>query len=323
MNLPNPRVLKSQAADRLAGTGRDPRRMVLIHIGVILLLNLLTSALSLYLNRQIGSTGGLSGLGTRSVLQTIQTSLYYGSMFFTPFWQASFVFIAIRWATAQTPEPRDLLSGFRRFPSVLSYHLLYLLLIFLVAQAAATVASLIFTMTPWAAPLMALLEPLVSEGALDLAALQTLPMDALLRAYTPMLLITALILIPLMIYLSYRLRLTTCFIMDPSTRCGGLSAMLFSAKAMRGNILSMFRLDLSYWWFYLLEGLLTLVCYLDFLLPALGVKLPIDPTAAYFISLILYSILELCLMLWKKAEVDTTYALAYRTIITSPEHPEA
>ena len=316
MTTLDPRTLHTEAQERLDAAHTDPRRLVLIHTGLVLLLSLLGNGLSLFLDSQISTTGGLSGLGTRSFLQTLQALISYSTMLFTPFWSAGFLLVAIRWATNAPAKPRDLLSGFRRFTAVLAYQLLLTVGVFLLAQPCFYIASFIFALTPYAEPMLELLEPVLTSGSLD--ALESISMEAVWNVYTPMLIIFAVIMIPITIVLSYYLRLSQYFIMDaPGT--GGFRSALLSFKAMGGHVLQMVRLDLHFWWYYLLEVLLTVICYLDYLLPMLGFTLPVDSTAAYFITLVVYSILEIALHLWKKAEIDTTYALAYRRIITPPQ----
>lgn len=315
----HPQTLKSNARLRLDAARPDPRRMVLIHIGVILLLNLLASGLNLYLEHHIGSTGGLSGLGTRSILQSLQTFLQYAILIFSPFWQAGFVFVSLRWADGNPCKTTDLLSGFSRAGTLLAYQLLLLLVYFVSGMACGYIAGMVFLLTPFSEPLTELLMPAFTAGeAVDMNALLSLDNAALMEAYLPMLVIYLLILLPVIALIAYHLRLTTYFIMDES-RPGAFAAMLASLRAMRGNRLKLLKLDLSFWWFYLLEAIAVAVCYLDVLLPVLGIALPFDPTVFYFVTLILYCVLELLLSLWLKAQVDTTYALAYREISAPSE----
>lgn len=318
MNKFVPRTLKAAASERLGSLGGSHKKLVLCHTGVVILLTLLTSGLNLILQNFIGDTGGLSGLGTRSMLQTLQSLLQYAMILFTPFWTAGFVTIALRWADGQTAQPRDLLSGFSRMGAVLSQQLLLLLLYFGVGIFCGYLALTIFTMTPLSEPLMEILLPYMSSG--ELVDMNALPMDALMEAYVPLLVIYAAITLLMIFFLQYFFRLSSYFVMD-ECRMKGFASLSSSFRAMRGHKLSMLKLDLSFWWYYLLEALLAAVCYLDVILPALGIALPFNSNAAYFLFLILYGVLELALHLWKKPYVDTTYALAYRAIITPEPSP--
>ena len=310
----DPGILKSQASTRLQDAPAS--RLVLIHTGVLLSLSILASALNLFLNDQISTTGGLSGLGTRSILQSLQTFLQYGTTLFSPFWQAGFTLAVLHNARGVAPSEKDLLGGFRRWGAVLSLQLFTMVLLFGAAIACAYLAAIIFALTPFSEPLAQVLEPMLASGTLDMSAL---PSDTLLEAYIPMLLIYLAVLLPLVMYLTLSLRLSEYLILDQ--KMGGFLAVHFSMAAMRGKRLKMLKLDLSFWWYYLVELLLTIVCYLDVILPLLGVTLPFNETIAFFAAQVLYAVLELAFHLWKKPYHDTTYALAYQEILYSLETP--
>ena len=77
----NIRELKSRA-DNLAEANREgTRSLVLLYCGVLAVLTLGSSGLNLYLNDQISGTGGLSGIGLRSVLSTAQSVLQLVQLF--------------------------------------------------------------------------------------------------------------------------------------------------------------------------------------------------------------------------------------------------
>ena len=310
----NPGILKSQSATRLQGISAS--RLVLIHTGVLLLLSILGSAINLYLDSQISGTGGLSGLGTRSVLQSLQTFLQYGTTLFTPFWQAGFTIAMLHIADGKPASEKDLLGGFRRWTAVLSLQLFTMMLLFGVAIACGYLAATIFALTPFSEPLALAIEPMLASGTLDMSAIST---DVLLDAYIPLLVIYLLILLPLVLYFTLSLRLSNYLILDQ--RMGGFMAIHFSMAAMRGKRLKVLKLDLSFWWYYLAEVLLTIVCYLDIILPFLGITLPFNETVAFFAALVLYAALELAFHLWKKPYHDTAYALACREILLSLEFP--
>ena len=321
MAILNPKIIKAHAAHRLSAAAPDPRRIILLHSGVVVLINLLSSGISIYLDSQIGTTGGLSGLGTRSILHTMHTFLRYTTLFFTPFWSAGIVFAALGRASGTQVGPKSLLTGFRRISSILSHQLLLMLLYFLIGFGCANVASILFTMTPLSADLISLLESMQAEGTLTMAAIEALPADTLIRAFLPMLVIYLAILIPSLIYLLYNLRLTIFLIMSGS-QMSAMRAMLTSAAAMRGHKLQMVKLDLSFWWYYLAQAALMVILYADVLLQMMGFDLPFDPIFSFFATLIVYCVLELALHLWKKAEVETAYALAFQRIV-APEEQEA
>jgi len=100
--------------------------------------------------------------------------------------------------------------------------------------------------------------------------------------------------------------------------------MRTSRRQMRGNCALLFRLDLSWWWFYLLDALAVLVCYLDVILEFFGVALPISAQLTSFLCLAVSLLGQLGLYVWKRNEVAISYAHAYDWITApSDTEPEA
>lgn len=312
-----PNELKETARLRLDQATADPRRLVLLHTGAIVLLNLAVNGLNMYLNQQIGSTGGLGGLGTRSILQTIKTLLYYVSLFFTPFWTAGLLHCMISIIRRQETGTKSLFYGFRRFGRIMSYQLWQMILLVLLCVVLMYAVCFVFLLTPFAKDFMKLSEPLMMDPNLFLADgtmnFSILPIEELTAALIPFFIMYAAVIAPVYALFSYHLRLTNFLLIEGAER-GAFASMIVSIRMMKGHKKQILKLDLCFWWYYLLEGLLLGVLYLDLILPLLGIVLPLNPTVFYFVTIILYSILELGLHYWKKAEIDATYALAYETI---------
>ena len=76
---------------------RNPQagKAILLHTGVVALVSLVVSGLSLLLEEQIAGTGGLGGVQTRSLLSTLQSLLYLGQIIFLPFWQIGYLFFTL------------------------------------------------------------------------------------------------------------------------------------------------------------------------------------------------------------------------------------
>ncbi len=256
-----------------------------LYTGVIVAINLLVSGLNLALDHQIGSTGGLGGLGTRSILETIQSILTYASVIFTPFWSAGFLYCVIRIVRGDPADPRCdprcLMEGFRRFPSVLLFHVNKLVLTMMIGTTATYLAAIVFMLTPFSAGLEQLTAQAMEAGNLILADgtvnLQVFDPGALVRACIPMLVIFGLLFLPAYLFLSYSLRLSPYLIMGDQ-RMGGFACIANSFRLMRGNRLKMLRLDLSFWWYYLIDSALTVILYLDLILPLMGIELPFNQT---------------------------------------------
>ena len=134
MALPRSSTLQRHANNSLAAASYNPHKLALLHTGATLVLLLLLEGSNVLLSNGIEGTGGLSGLGMRSVLTTIQTLVEMLVQIALPFLQAGFLCAAIRIAHREAVGPEDLLGGFRNFHRVLRYKLLetgiYLLIAF-------------------------------------------------------------------------------------------------------------------------------------------------------------------------------------------------
>jgi uncharacterized membrane protein len=111
----------------------------------------------------------------------------------------------------------------------------------------------------------------------------------------------------------YRYRMTRFLILDDENT-GGMKAAMESRNLMKGNKKHLFRLDLSFWWFYLLEILLTALCFGDVVLGFMGVEMTTDAFGSYILFFGLYLCGQMLLYWWKRNEVSVTYAHAYLTL---------
>ena len=304
--------LKSQALNCLANASYSPKKLILLHTGVVLLLSFLLAVADSLLENQIGSTGGLSGISSRSILATAQAMLRLTQTVLLPFWQMGYLYVTMKLAREEAVSPWDLCEGFRRFGPVLRLNLLKTAIIALIVVVGSNIASSIFFLTPFAAPMMEALAPLMSDPVAmsDPAALQEALNAAAGDAMVPLSIIAAVVIIAISLPVFYHYRLASYFLMD-SDRPRAFASMRSSRKLMRYLCLDMFKLDASFWWFYLLEVLTGVLCYGDLILGWLGVTLPFDTTIAYFLFFALYLISQLVLYLWRKNEVEVTYACAY------------
>lgn len=313
----NPKELKSQARSILDSTACDHRRLVLIYSGVTVALMLASGGLQLFLSQQISSTGGLAGLGMRSILQTVEVILSYVNMFFGPFWSAGLLSVVIGIVQDQTPQPGNLLDGFRRFGRLLSYLFLEMCIAMIVSTAVVYLSSYVFMVTPAGRTFTEALLPLVSDGVLDPASI---PTDVLMEAALPLCLVFLAFFIPIYGFISYSMRMSRYLLMS-NKQFRSVSALAYSLQYMKGHKLKMLKLDLSYWWYFLVMVVISCVGNLDLWLPLFGVDLPLSADAAYFMFYILYLLLQLAVYFFLRNRLEVTYALFYDSI--KPEEPKA
>lgn len=313
----NGKQLRYNAVELVNTPGSPARRLALISTGLVVVLNLAVSWLNLLLDEKIGTTGGLSGMGLRSGLETVQTLLSYFTTLFVPFWSAGFLRAMIQLARHQDTRPRDLLLNFRRFGRILGRSLLEILMLIGICIGLTYLVTNIFLITPFAKDFLAVMNSLgdvnsllLPDGSLNL---ELLPIEQLIPTMIPMFIMYALAFLPAYAFLNYQFRLSLFLLVEGIDRSAPAS-FFASARLMKGHKWQMLKLDLHYWWYYLLETLLMCVLYLDLILPALGITLPVNANAAFVITIALYGVLELGLHYWKKPQVDITYALAYDAI---------
>lgn len=315
MNIFDRRGLKETASSRLSQAAYDPRQLVLIHTGVSLGSALLVAVVSYILEQKIAATGGLSGIGLRSILTTGQSFLQLVLMLLTPFWSIGIVYAAIRLARGQAVMPKDLTAGFRRFGPVLRLKFLQLFLYSLLAMPCMYVSAGIFSITPLSKDFQDMILPIWEQAAAtgQMAQLDTATMDAILQTMLPLLPISILVYLALFLPVMYRLRMAEYVIMDDAP-CGALPALIASWKMTKGRALALLKLDLSFWWFYGLQVLAIGLAYCDQLLPLLGISLPIPADGAYFLFYGLYVVAELALFWGFGSHLHTTYGVAYEAL---------
>lgn len=317
MDIRDRKGLKTAAEQALSQAPYNPRKLALIHAGAAMALSLVLTVLNFILSRQIESTGGLGGIGLRSVLSTAQSFLSIANALILPFWEIGFIAAAIAMARRESVTPDILLSGFRRFGPVLRLNLLQLALYAGVVFLCIQISAGVFLMTPFSDPLLNATEQMAATGT---AVLDEAAVVALSELIIPVYGIFAILFCLLAIPLSYRFRMANFVIMD-NEKLGALHAMGKSHKMMRYNRFSLFRLDLSFWWYYLLQGLTMGFGFADVFLSALGVEF-FNSDVVFFGSYIIYLLCQLGLAWWMQSRVQTTYAMAYEAVRPEAEDPE-
>lgn len=315
MDIRDRRGLLAHAGEAL-DCAPNHRRLVLLSTGAAAAVSLLVSFLNFILAGQIDQTGGLSGIGLRSVLSTVQSVLSLVVNFALPFWALGYTRAMLCIGRKEVVSDGVLLEGFRRFKPALRLFLLQGLVYFLVCMLCINIGSMLFSMTPLAEPAYALLEPLLSletEEAM-MEAMYALDTNVVMQAMAPMLIGCGVLCVIGCIPVSYRLRMSTYYIMD-APQGGALAAMLTSNRMMKGNCRALFKLDLGFWWFYLCEALIAALAWCDELLPALGVTLPVSADGAYFLFYALALGLQLGLYALARNRIEVTYARVYDILL--------
>jgi len=305
MELFDRRNVKDAARYSVARASYPPRKLMLIHTGCIVLSNVLLMLINALLMGQMDSTGGLGGMGKRAALATALELLMYAQIFLLPFWQMGLSYACLLISRREHAGPGSLLQGLRHLWPVFRMTLLQGLIYLGVGFLATNIASFVFTFFPQSETMMAALsDPNLTEEAM---------IAALMPVYPILLSLMALAFIPLFLPIYYRYRMASFCLMD-APHMGARAALRRSKFMMYGNRLALFKLDLSFWWFFALDILVAVLAYCDSLLPLIGIPLPMGSTFSYYLFFALSSACQLALYWWKKSDVDVTYAHVYHVL---------
>lgn len=294
--------------------GKNVRRLAVIHAGVTVAAGLLVTLLQYVLAEGIGNTGGLSGLGTRSILETFQTVLQWANMVLLPFWNLGFLYVSLQWARGKTADSRDLLKGFQRIGPCLGLMVNRSLLTLGVMIVAINIGSTVYMMLPASGWLLELAQ---EQGNMDAFYDYLYSMDVnqileMFRSMIPMLVISAALLLVLLVPLLYRFRLAEYAILShPGVR--GFPAMVISAGLLRRRCWQLFKLDLQLWWYYGLKLLCVLLLYADLLLGAVGFAVP-SGDLTFLVTYLMYLASLFLVETFCRPQVDTAYGLFYEKL---------
>lgn len=320
MNIRNRAEIRHTASQALHHAAGDPRKIAIIYGGIVCLLALASTCISYYLNGEIANTGGLSNMGLRSILTTIQAILPFIQMLFALGLEVGYCRAMLDIARGRSAQPRTLLNGLQRFWPMLTSTIFQALIYLAVIIGAMYLSAWIFLMLPISNGFYEIMEPLMESMTVLNSAytFDDATLFAAAEAMAPMmwifLAVSCIGITPVM----YQYRMVV-FCLADSDSPRGLSALRESRQMMRRNRFALFRLDLGFWWYYLLQVLISLICYGDVLLPMVGITLPWSGTVSYFLFLVLSLALQLVVYCCFMNRVTVTYATAYDALRPKPQ----
>lgn len=321
MFIPSAKYLKNKANNRMA-SGNDPQKVVMVYAAITLAAALLVTVVRYLLANEISQTGGLQNIGIRSILSTADNVLPILQSVLLMCLELGYAAAMLRIARRQYASPKTLKAGVERFGPLLRSKLLEGFLYVGVCFMAFYVALGIFMISPLADRFAEIAAPIVSQGSYS--AEQLLQDDALvgtlMEAARPVLFIYIAVILIMGAPIFYRYRFVNYVLID-HPEFGAMIAMRASRQLMFRNILNMMKIDLSFWWYYLLQLAVSAIAYLDLILAMFGIVLPIPDIVAYFGSFLIYLVLEFAICYYLKNKIAVTYALAYDALIPH-EKPE-
>lgn len=314
MDIRNIRQIHETAARRLEQAPFQ-KQIVLIYAGITIGLSALVTILTYVLSNQISQTGGLSNMGTRSILSTLQSLLPIVQNMILLCLELGFLNAMIRIGRGLYTSPQSLRAGMSRFWAAIRCALLLSFRYLMAGIGSFYLATMIFGLTPLSNRATEILMPLLEQVTVlgneividDATAL------ALTDAMIPMLVIFGIILLLIVVPMFYRYRLANYILMDKPAY-GAMMAITESKVLMRRNGFAMFRVDLSLWWYYLLTAVSVSVCYADVILSMLGMPLPFSEEVNYFLPYVVFLAVQFGIYYFFANRVGVTYALAYEAL---------
>lgn len=306
---------RAEAANDLRQPNYSPQKLVLLHTGAMAALSVVLSLLVLLLSLLANNAGGgLGGMGTQTFLATIQQTLPLLALLATPFWSVGLQQAAMHYGQNQSVRPRDLLAGFYRWKPILTSTLMVAVLYLGRVFIANFLSGQLVVFTPFAKDALVAMEAVMEDPEADLFALMGDSMVPFLISYG-LIFVAALLALALPVYYRYRF---VNYILLEQPGMGGMQALFLSRAMTQGRRKDLFKLDLSFWWFFLGELLISVLCYGDVILELAGVTLPVSPMVASWLFLLLSLGAQIGLHCFAKPLMEVAWVKAYRDCSTMP-----
>lgn len=315
MSIPSAKYLKKKASNRLQ-SGNDPKKVVLVYAGIVALSSLVVTVAQDLLDSQISQTGGIQNIGTRSMLTTADTVLTIAQLLLVMCLTLGYTGSMLRIARGQYASPNSLKAGGERIWVLLRTRLLQMLIMTAAAFALCFLVINVCLLTPLSNRVIAVMGTVSAEELLS----NGLALIVLYSAMLPIILIYLVALVPLLWYFSCTYRMVDYLLID-RPQLGAFGVLRESRRMMQGNMKMMLRVDLSFWWYYLLQALVSVLIYLNMVLALFAIGLP--PEVLYWGTVVLYLAADFALRYFFSNKVAVTYALFYDSLCPKQEQSGA
>lgn len=317
MTIPSFKILKKNAVERVSAA-ENAGKIVLIYAGTVAVMTALVTAINYALGLKIGQSGGLGNIGLRTMLSTLQTVLPMLQNMLILCLDLGYLAAMLRISRQQYASEKTLKLGFDRFWVMLRYILIQSFLYMLAGLAAFWISMQVYLITPLSNAAIDILTPVVSAPGFTQDTLLALLQDEvfsaqIMSAMLPLFLLFGGAYAVLAIPISYSLRMTNYVIIDKPGQ-GALYAMKESKKMMRHSRMRLFKLDLSFWWWYAILGVIAALCYGDNILTMVGIPLPWSETVSYFVFLILALMAQFAAWYFLRNRIEVVYAQVYNAL---------
>ena len=309
------RELKQQARERLEACPQE-KKIGLFYGGSLLAISVIYLLADLLISRLTPQAGGLSTIGVRSFMSALSSILPVVTFLLSMCLSFGYMGGMVRISRGQYASPNALRTGFERFWPLLRLTFFKGLITLGFSMGAFYLATVIFTLSPFSNRLVQDLEPMVSGGSLLSEGTLELTdgvIDAVNASMLPLMAIFLIVAAVFVVPLLYRLRMTDYVLYD-HPEAGALYAIRESKKMMRFHRFSIFKLDLSFWWFYLAMAVSYGLNYVPLFLSISGISLPMGADALSILFFLLSCATEFVVIYFLRSRMEVTCALAYNEL---------
>lgn len=314
MNLGNLREIKNRSEERLSQSASQ-QKIVMIYAALTLGLMLLVTVTNYVLGLQMDNFGGLSNLGKRTMLSSVQSMLPVVQSLVIMCLDLGYLAAMLRIARGMYTSPQTLRLGFDRFWLLLRCGIFKGLIMTGVTFVSMYLGIMIFVLTPFSKAAVEIIAPIISQVSLlnTEIVIDDVTYGLLMEAMLPAFGICGVLLLILGGPMYYNFRMVNYIIIEKPA-IGAMMALRESKKMMKGHRLQLLKLDLSFWWYYLATGVAMVICYGDILLPMLGLELPVPEVVSFFGFYVLYLAASFGVHYFLRNRVEVCYGLAYDAV---------
>ena len=314
MNLGNLREIKNRSEERLRQSASQ-QKIVMIYAALTLGLMLLVTVTNYVLGMQMDNFGGLSNLGKRTMLSSLQSMLPVVQSLVIMCLDLGYLAAMLRIARGMYTSPQTLRLGFDRFWLLLRCGIFKGLIMTGVTFVSMYLGIMIFVLTPFSKAAVEIIAPIISQVSLlnTEIVIDDVTYGLLMEAMLPAFGICGVLLLILGGPMYYNFRMVNYIIIDKPS-IGAMMALRESKKMMKGHRLQLLKLDLSFWWYYLATGVAMVICYGDILLPMLGLELPVPEVVSFFGFYVLYLAVSFGVHFFLRNRVEVCYGLVYDAV---------
>lgn len=302
------------------------QKLVTIHTAISLGILLAITIFQTLLGSFTANQSGLAGLGTSAVFMTASSTLGTIYNLLMPFWQLGVLYIAIRQTRRQESDLRCLTRGFQRWGVVIRFYLLLFIGSFVIVMLLSNVLAIgIGLLVPLYSMMIPVPENMAQVSAqmeekmmtfaetADFSVLAGILPTNILLYVLPLCLLVLAVCFGLMLHLYYRLRFSQ-FLMVDDPAVGARQAIGLSNQMTKGNKWNLFKLDLSFWWYALLQMAVSLIAEIP-----LFVNLPMSGKVAQLVFLAISYGAQIGITWVFGARMQATFACAYDQLRTPPQ----